>query len=115
MLPLLSLHTVCIVERDAPSFCTSPSSLPITRRHAHCALRAGVLLFVILAGCLPFENPHLPTLFKKIAAAEYSLPPWLSGNAASIIDSMLQPDPKDRCVCVCVLCVGEGYYLSVGG
>lgn len=56
----------------------------------------GVVLYVVLAGCLPFDEDELVDLFHKIAAAEYETPPWLSPEAASILQTMLQADPRAR-------------------
>lgn len=56
----------------------------------------GVCLYVILSGCLPFDEEDFPTLFAKIRAAEYAMPPWLSPNARDIIRRMVQVDPGKR-------------------
>lgn len=34
----------------------------------------GVILFVMIAGCLPFDEPTLVALFGKIQRAEFSYP-----------------------------------------
>lgn len=34
----------------------------------------GVILYVLLAGFLPFDEPSMSTLFSKIQAAEFSYP-----------------------------------------
>ncbi|EES16537.2 hypothetical protein SORBI_3008G016200 [Sorghum bicolor] len=44
----------------------------------------GVILFVLLAGYLPFEDSNLMTLYKKISNAEYTFPPWTSFPAKRI-------------------------------
>ena len=56
----------------------------------------GVCLYVILSGCLPFDEEDFPTLFAKIKAAEYAMPPWLSPNARDIIRCMIRVDPGKR-------------------
>jgi serine/threonine protein kinase len=56
----------------------------------------GVCLYVILSGCLPFDEEDFPTLFAKIKAAEYAMPPWLSPNARDIIRCMIKVDPGKR-------------------
>ena len=63
-----------------------------------CCIRcpAGVLLYVICSGKLPFEEVHLSTLFYKISRAKYNRPPWFSEELISILDLMLQPEPRDR-------------------
>ncbi|XP_050211560.1 CBL-interacting serine/threonine-protein kinase 24 [Mercurialis annua] len=56
----------------------------------------GVILYVLMAGYLPFDEVDLPTLYKKINAAEYSCPFWFSSGAKSLIDKILVPNPKTR-------------------
>eukprot|EP00903_Cladosiphon_okamuranus_P019290 g17731.t1 len=56
----------------------------------------GVILYVLLAGFLPFDEPSMSTLFSKIQAADFSYPRWFSPEARSIIDRILVPDPKQR-------------------
>ncbi|GAB4828275.1 Son of sevenless 2 [Ancistrocladus abbreviatus] len=56
----------------------------------------GVILYVLMAGYLPFEEANLPTLYKKISAAEFTCPFWFSPSAKSLIDKILDPNPKSR-------------------
>jgi len=56
----------------------------------------GVVLYVVLAGCLPFDEDDLVTMFQRISQADYETPPWLSSDAADIIKSMLTADPNQR-------------------
>ncbi|KAL9261839.1 CBL-interacting serine/threonine-protein kinase 24-like protein [Drosera capensis] len=56
----------------------------------------GVILFVLMAGYLPFEELDLPTLYQKINAAEFICPFWFSPAAKSLIDKILDPNPKTR-------------------
>ncbi|CAM9395876.1 unnamed protein product, partial [Choristocarpus tenellus] len=56
----------------------------------------GVILYVLLAGFLPFDEPSMSNLFSKIQAADFSYPRWFSPEARSLIDSILVPDPKQR-------------------
>ncbi|KAK8535155.1 hypothetical protein V6N12_056685 [Hibiscus sabdariffa] len=56
----------------------------------------GVILFVIMAGYLPFDEIDLPTLYKKISAAQFSCPFWFSPEAKSLIKKILDPNPKTR-------------------
>ncbi|XP_042958122.1 CBL-interacting serine/threonine-protein kinase 3-like [Carya illinoinensis] len=53
----------------------------------------GVILFVLLAGYLPFDDSNLMNLYKKISAAEFNCPPWLSFNAMKLITRILDPNP----------------------
>ncbi|ANM70732.1 Protein kinase superfamily protein [Arabidopsis thaliana] len=56
----------------------------------------GVILFVILAGYLPFSETDLPGLYRKINAAEFSCPPWFSAEVKFLIHRILDPNPKTR-------------------
>ncbi|KAJ8768121.1 hypothetical protein K2173_021061 [Erythroxylum novogranatense] len=56
----------------------------------------GVILYVLMAGYLPFEETDLPTLFQKINCAEYTCPFWFSPGAKALIDKILDPNPKTR-------------------
>ncbi|OMO77941.1 hypothetical protein COLO4_24926 [Corchorus olitorius] len=56
----------------------------------------GVILFVLLAGYLPFDDSNLMTLYKKISAAEFTCPPWLSFSAMKLITRILDPNPMTR-------------------
>ncbi|GAV81448.1 Pkinase domain-containing protein/NAF domain-containing protein [Cephalotus follicularis] len=56
----------------------------------------GVILYVLLAGYLPFDDSNLMNLYKKISAAEFSCPPWLSFEAMKLITRFLDPNPMTR-------------------
>ncbi len=57
---------------------------------------AGVILYVLLAGFLPFDEPHMSALFKKIQKAEFTYPSWFSASVHDLIDRILVPDPTKR-------------------
>ncbi|XP_012854635.1 PREDICTED: CBL-interacting protein kinase 24 [Erythranthe guttata] len=54
----------------------------------------GVILYVIMAGYLPFDEPDLPSLYNKIIAAQFSCPFWFSPAATSLIHKILDPNPE---------------------
>ncbi|PKA51576.1 CBL-interacting protein kinase 32 [Apostasia shenzhenica] len=56
----------------------------------------GVILFVLLAGYLPFEDDNVLTLYKKISFAEFACPSWISSGATKLITRMLDPNPMTR-------------------
>ncbi|KAG0461255.1 hypothetical protein HPP92_021552 [Vanilla planifolia] len=56
----------------------------------------GVILFVLLAGYLPFDEVDLGTLYCKIENAEFSCPSWFSIGAKSLIHRILDPNPERR-------------------
>jgi len=56
----------------------------------------GVILFVMLCGRLPFDDDHIPMLFKKINSGLYSLPPHLSSGSRHLLSRMLVVDVNKR-------------------
>eukprot|EP00475_Leptophrys_vorax_P018760 TRINITY_DN2562_c0_g1_i2.p1 TRINITY_DN2562_c0_g1~~TRINITY_DN2562_c0_g1_i2.p1 ORF type:complete len:369 (+),score=85.48 TRINITY_DN2562_c0_g1_i2:412-1518(+) len=56
----------------------------------------GVILFVLLAGYLPFQGKCMASLFKTIVRAEVVYPEWFSPSAVSLIDGLLTADPVHR-------------------
>lgn len=56
----------------------------------------GVILFVLLAGYLPFEDDNLMILYNKISVADFTLPAWLSFGAKKLITQILDPNPMTR-------------------
>ncbi|KAG4138513.1 hypothetical protein ERO13_D07G139000v2 [Gossypium hirsutum] len=56
----------------------------------------GVILFVLMAGYLPFDEPNLITLYNKIGKADFTCPSWLSPGAKKFIKRILDPNPLTR-------------------
>ncbi|KNA21771.1 hypothetical protein SOVF_040210 [Spinacia oleracea] len=56
----------------------------------------GVILFVLMAGYLPFEDANLMALYKKIYKADFACPPWFSSSAKKLIQRILDPNPSTR-------------------
>ncbi|TMW95042.1 hypothetical protein EJD97_009448 [Solanum chilense] len=56
----------------------------------------GIILYVLMAGYLPFDETDLPTLYTKIKAAEFSCPFWFSPGATSLIQKIIDPNPQTR-------------------
>jgi serine/threonine protein kinase len=57
---------------------------------------AGVILYVLLAGFLPFDEQHMSKLFAKIQKAEFVYPAWFTAPVKKLISSILVPDPTTR-------------------
>jgi serine/threonine protein kinase len=62
----------------------------------------GVILFVLMAGYLPFEDSNLMSLYKKIFKADFSCPSWFSTSAKKLIKKILDPNPSTVCLLVIV-------------
>lgn len=56
----------------------------------------GVILYALLVGSLPFDDEHVPTLFRKIKSGVFHIPSSVSKGAADLIRHMLQVDPLKR-------------------
>lgn len=56
----------------------------------------GVILFVLLAGYLPFQDDNLVSMYRKIYRGDFKCPPWLSPEARKLITRMLDPNPSTR-------------------
>ncbi|KAG5048641.1 hypothetical protein JHK85_009744 [Glycine max] len=58
----------------------------------------GVILYVLLAGYLPFDELDLTTLYtscgERIERAEFSCPPWFPVGAKLLIHRILDPNPE---------------------
>ena len=56
----------------------------------------GVILYALLCGTLPFDDEHVPTLFRKIKSGVFPIPDYLNKSVVSLLVSMLQVDPLKR-------------------
>ena len=56
----------------------------------------GVILFVLVAGYLPFHDPNLMEMYRKISKAEYRCPRSFSTELKDLVFRMLDPDPSTR-------------------
>ncbi|XP_064591113.1 5'-AMP-activated protein kinase catalytic subunit alpha-1-like isoform X4 [Zonotrichia leucophrys gambelii] len=57
---------------------------------------SGVILYALLCGTLPFDDDHVPTLFKKICDGIFYTPQYLNPSVSSLLKHMLQVDPMKR-------------------
>eukprot|EP01012_Entosiphon_sulcatum_P048953 TRINITY_DN67533_c0_g1_i1.p2 TRINITY_DN67533_c0_g1~~TRINITY_DN67533_c0_g1_i1.p2 ORF type:complete len:324 (-),score=78.24 TRINITY_DN67533_c0_g1_i1:63-1001(-) len=56
----------------------------------------GVILYVMLAGKLPFNDKNRMVLYEKIKSVDYQMSPFITPDAADLIRRMLTKDPKKR-------------------
>ncbi|KAM1023404.1 hypothetical protein ACFX13_045005 [Malus domestica] len=56
----------------------------------------GVILYVLLAGYLPFDELDLTTLYSKIEKADFTCPFWFPVGAKSLIHRILETNPENR-------------------
>ncbi|KAL0309398.1 UNVERIFIED_CONTAM: CBL-interacting serine/threonine-protein kinase [Sesamum radiatum] len=56
----------------------------------------GVILFVLMAGYLPFDEPNLMALYRRIQKAEFSFPSWFSSGAKRLIKRILDQNPLTK-------------------
>jgi len=56
----------------------------------------GVILYALLCGTLPFDDEHVPTLFRKIKSGVFPVPDYLNKSVVGLLCNMLQVDPMKR-------------------
>ncbi|XP_010525811.1 PREDICTED: CBL-interacting serine/threonine-protein kinase 6 [Tarenaya hassleriana] len=56
----------------------------------------GVILFVLLAGYLPFQDGNLVSMYRKIYRGDFKCPPWFSSDARKVVTKLLDPNPSSR-------------------
>ncbi|XP_010414277.1 PREDICTED: CBL-interacting serine/threonine-protein kinase 11-like [Camelina sativa] len=56
----------------------------------------GIILFVLAAGFLPFNDPNLMNMYKKIYKGEYRCPRWMSPDLKRFVSRLLEINPEKR-------------------
>ncbi|KAK0570741.1 hypothetical protein LWI29_005719 [Acer saccharum] len=56
----------------------------------------GVILYVLLAGFLPFQDDNIMKMYGKVFKAEFDYPPWFSTESKRLISKLLVADPGRR-------------------
>ncbi|GFP82799.1 cbl-interacting serine/threonine-protein kinase 25 [Phtheirospermum japonicum] len=56
----------------------------------------GVILYVLLAGFLPFQDENVMKMYTKIFKADFEFPPWFSHESKRLISRLLVSDPEKR-------------------
>ncbi|XP_022874114.1 CBL-interacting protein kinase 2-like [Olea europaea var. sylvestris] len=87
------LHTTC----GTPAY-VSPE---VINRRGYDGAKAdiwscGVILYVLLAGYLPFHDSNLMEMYRKISKAEFKYPNWIPPDVRRLISKILDPNPNTR-------------------
>jgi serine/threonine protein kinase len=56
----------------------------------------GIILFVMLSGCHPFDGDSVAELFNRIENLEFKYPSYFSKSARALLDKIIVVDPKKR-------------------
>ena len=56
----------------------------------------GVILFAMVCGYLPFEDPDTNKLYKKILDGKFEIPNWVSNSCTELMNKILENDPEKR-------------------
>ncbi|KAJ8753807.1 hypothetical protein K2173_000061 [Erythroxylum novogranatense] len=56
----------------------------------------GVILFVLLAGYLPFQDSNLMGMYRKIGKGDFKFPNWFAPEVRKLLSKILVPNPNTR-------------------
>ncbi|KAF8409066.1 hypothetical protein HHK36_005138 [Tetracentron sinense] len=56
----------------------------------------GVVLFVLMAGYLPFQDTNLMEMYRKISKGEFRCPQWFSSEVRKLLLKIIDPNPSTR-------------------
>ncbi|KAK1287277.1 CBL-interacting serine/threonine-protein kinase 4 [Acorus calamus] len=90
---ILSLRTAC----GTPAY-TAPEVLAM---RGYDGARAdawscGVILYVFIAGRLPFDDSNIGLMYRKIRRREFGFPGWFPPQARRVVLRLLDPNPETR-------------------
>lgn len=88
-----------LLKTACGSPCYAAPEMIAGKKYSGCSVdiwSCGVILFALLCGFLPFEDPNTSSLYKKILAADYQLPNFVSKQAADLIARILTANPDKR-------------------
>uniref|UniRef100_A0A0E0L4M2 non-specific serine/threonine protein kinase n=1 Tax=Oryza punctata TaxID=4537 RepID=A0A0E0L4M2_ORYPU len=85
------------------TFCGTPSYVApeVLARRGYDGAKAdiwscGVILFVLMAGYLPFHDQNLMAMYRKIYRGEFRCPRWFSKDLTSLLNRILDTNPETR-------------------
>ena len=79
--------------------CYAAPEMIANKRYLGCGAdlwSSGVILFAMICGFLPFEDPNTGKLYKKILNAQYTTPPHMSPECKDMLKCVLNTDPTRR-------------------
>lgn len=87
------LHTCC----GTPSY-TAPE---VVRRKGYDGAKAdawscGIILYLLLAGYLPFNDANIAVMYQKAYLRDFEFPYWISKSTRRVISRLLDPNPCTR-------------------
>jgi 5'-AMP-activated protein kinase catalytic alpha subunit len=87
------LHTAC----GSPCY-AAPEMIAGKKYHGSTldVWSCGIVLFAMICGYLPFEDPNTLSLYKKILRADYKVPDNVSVEARDLLKNILNTNPKTR-------------------
>ncbi len=88
-----------LLKTACGSPCYAPPEMVAGRKYRGPAAdvwSSGVVLYAMLCGYLPFDDPNTANLYKKISLADYAIPKHVSPGARDLITRILQIDPAKR-------------------
>ena len=56
----------------------------------------GIIMFALIAGYLPFEDPDTSKLYKKILSGDFKIPSFISDKAKDLMKMVLNTNPDER-------------------
>lgn len=71
----------------------------------------GVILFVLMAGYLPFQDSNLMEMYKKIGKAEFKCPAWFPSDVRKLVSRILDPNARSR---MSITKIMETYWFKKG-
>ncbi|CAN1309473.1 CBL-interacting serine/threonine-protein kinase 9 [Linum perenne] len=91
------LHTAC----GTPNYVAPEFAVQVLKDKGYDGSAAdvwscGVILFVLMAGYLPFDESNLMSLYQKICNADFTFPSWFSLGSKKLINRILDPNPLTR-------------------